>query len=118
MMRAVTSFLRTAVVMASLSGCLVGFSGLLAPVLSATESSTQTDQGTLASTPESSSGSRKAREGKGDHPMRRACAEDIKKWCSDVKAGQGRIVQCLKQHAHDLSQGCADVMQQHDKHRQ
>jgi hypothetical protein len=116
-MRAVKNFLRTAVVMASLSGSLVGFSELLAPVLSAAESPTQPDQST-ASTPESSSGSRNMREERGDHPMRKACAEDIKKLCSDVKAGQGRIVQCLKRHAHELSQGCADMMQQRGQHRQ
>jgi hypothetical protein len=95
----------------------MGFSGLLAPVLSATESSTQPDQGT-ASTQESSNGSRNGREAKGDHPMRKACTEDIKKLCSDVKAGQGRIVQCLKRHAHELSQSCADMMQQRGQHRQ
>lgn len=47
--------------------------------------------------------------------MRKACAEDVKKLCPDVKAGKGRITQCLKQHAQELSQGCADMVKQRGK---
>jgi hypothetical protein len=50
--------------------------------------------------------------------MRKACAEDAKKFCTDVKAGEGRIVKCLKQHAQELSQGCAQMIQSRGKHRQ
>ena len=93
------------------SGCLVGVSGLLEPVMAATESAAPV-------MPESSNGSEKAREIKGNHPMRKACAEDVKKFCSDVKSGEGRIVRCLKQHAQELTLGCSEMMQQHGKHRQ
>lgn len=117
-MRALGKYLRTAMVVVLLSGCLVGISGLLEPVLSATEPSTPVDQGPPTAAPDSSSESGKGREGKGNHPMRKACAEDVKRLCSDVKAGEGRILQCLKLHSQDLTQGCADMMQQRGKHRQ
>ena len=71
-----------------------------------------------AVTPESPGGAGKAREGKGNHPMKRACAEDAKRLCSDVKAGDGRIAQCLKEHAQELSHGCAEMIQSRGKHRQ
>lgn len=35
-----------------------------------------------------------------------ACSIDIKKYCSDVPAGEGRIVKCLKDHDHELSPDC------------
>jgi hypothetical protein len=117
-MRALGKYLRTAIVVVLLSGWPVGISGLLEPVLSATEPSTPADQGLPAVTHDSSSESGKGREGKRNHPMRKACAEDVKKLCSDVKAGEGRILQCLKQHTQDLSQGCVVVMQQRGKLRQ
>ena len=100
-----------------LSGCLIGIVGLVEPAFSASEPS-PADQGTPGVTPESSNDAGKAREGKGRHPMRKACAEDVKKLCADVKVGEGRVVQCLKQHAQELTPGCSDVMQQRGKHRQ
>jgi hypothetical protein len=117
-MHALSNYLRTPVVVVLLSGCLVGMSGLLEPVLSATEPPTPADQAPPPVTPESSSGSGKSREGKGNHPMRKACAEDVKKFCSDVKSGEGRVFQCLKQHTQELTPGCADMIQQRGKHRQ
>jgi len=39
-------------------------------------------------------------------PSRGACAEDIKKFCADVKPGAGGIAACLKQHEADLSAAC------------
>jgi hypothetical protein len=101
-----------------LGGFLVGVSGMVEPTLSATDPSTSAAQEQPAVTPDSSSGSGKGREGKGNHPVKKACAEDIKKLCPDVKAGEGRILQCLKQHRQDVSQGCADLMQQRGKRRQ
>jgi hypothetical protein len=50
--------------------------------------------------------------------MRKACAEDAKKLCTDVKAGDGRIAKCLKQHGQELSQGCAEMIQSRGKHPQ
>ncbi|HTO97162.1 MAG TPA: cysteine rich repeat-containing protein [Myxococcales bacterium] len=37
----------------------------------------------------------------------RACKGDAQKFCKDVKAGEGRIAACLKQHQGELSKGCA-----------
>ncbi|GAB4438761.1 MAG: hypothetical protein OHK0011_21480 [Turneriella sp.] len=35
-----------------------------------------------------------------------ACKTDYKKLCKDVKPGEGRIIQCLKQNEAQLSEGC------------
>lgn len=40
--------------------------------------------------------------------LREACLGDVKKLCADVRPGGGRIVQCLRGHDRDLSQGCRD----------
>ena len=37
-----------------------------------------------------------------------ACDDDVQKLCKDVKPGEGRIVQCLKQHEGELSQACKE----------
>jgi Cysteine rich repeat len=37
-----------------------------------------------------------------------ACADDVKQFCQGVQPGGGRIVQCLKTHATDLSAACKD----------
>lgn len=37
---------------------------------------------------------------------RRACAADYKKFCADAKAGDGRVAQCMRDHAADLSAPC------------
>ncbi len=39
-----------------------------------------------------------------DH--RGKCKEDVKKFCSGVKPGQGRIVTCLKAKESELSESC------------
>ncbi len=41
----------------------------------------------------------------------RACADDVAKFCKDVKRGQGQILQCLKQHQSELSAGCQSRVQ-------
>jgi hypothetical protein len=110
--------LRTPIICVLLSGLLVGVFSLGEPTLWAAEPSTATGQEPPAVIPDPSSGSGKEREGKGNHAMKKACAEDVKKLCSGIKPGEGRILQCLKQHAQDLSQGCTDTMQQRGKHRQ
>lgn len=38
------------------------------------------------------------------------CAEDIAKFCKDVKPGKGGIAKCLKQHEGELSGGCKDSL--------
>ena len=34
------------------------------------------------------------------------CADDVQKFCKDVKPGGGRIARCLKEHEKDLSPAC------------
>lgn len=34
------------------------------------------------------------------------CAEDVKQFCRDVQPGDGQMVQCLQDHAQDVSDGC------------
>jgi len=34
------------------------------------------------------------------------CKEDIKKFCAEVKPGEGRIIKCLKEHENELSESC------------
>jgi len=45
---------------------------------------------------------------KGDGP----CAADAKKFCSNVKPGQGRIYNCMMSHQAELSPVCRDRMKQ------
>jgi len=49
--------------------------------------------------------------------MRKACAEHVKQLCPGVKAGEGRIAQCLKAQAAELSRTCSDMIRQRGKHR-
>jgi len=46
-----------------------------------------------------------------------ACESDARKFCKDVKPGQGRIVKCLREHEKDLSLECRDKMAQPNKKR-
>ena len=55
--------------------------------------------------------------GKGGHPGRKACHQDVKKFCGDVQPGEGLIIQCLKQHSQELSPACAEQMQQRGKRK-
>ena len=43
---------------------------------------------------------------------RQACTGDMEKFCGDVKPGEGRIVKCLRDHAHELSAACKKVIAQ------
>ncbi len=42
--------------------------------------------------------------------FREACRADVTKFCSDVRPGRGRILQCLKQNEAKLSPECKAVM--------
>jgi hypothetical protein len=46
------------------------------------------------------------------HPVREACAADVKKLCADVQPGGGRIRACIAAHRDELSEGCRDALQQ------
>lgn len=35
-----------------------------------------------------------------------ACADDVKRFCRDVQPGDGQRLQCLQDHAQDVSDGC------------
>jgi len=51
-----------------------------------------------------------------EQAARAACKADVEKLCKDVKPGQGRIAQCLKQNQAEVSPGCKQAMaQMHDK---
>lgn len=39
------------------------------------------------------------------------CPADIKRLCQNVQPGGGRIMKCLKQHAKEVSVGCAQALQ-------
>jgi hypothetical protein len=43
----------------------------------------------------------------------KGCGDDVKKYCSDVKPGGGRIMECLKAHEDKLSSWCMEEM--HEK---
>jgi hypothetical protein len=47
-----------------------------------------------------------------------ACADDVQKFCKDVKPGGGRIVKCLKQNEKELSAECREKMTQARKKAQ
>jgi hypothetical protein len=38
----------------------------------------------------------------------RPCADEIEKFCKDVRIGEGRIVKCLREHDRELSAVCRD----------
>jgi len=35
-----------------------------------------------------------------------ACTDDVKRWCRDAQPGDGQVLQCLQDHAQDVSDGC------------
>jgi hypothetical protein len=43
------------------------------------------------------------------------CAADVKKFCGDVKPGQGAIAKCMKAHEAELSPACRDGMEKVDR---
>ena len=45
-------------------------------------------------------------EGKAGDAKQGACKADAEKFCKDIKPGEGRIMDCLKTHKADLSEGC------------
>jgi hypothetical protein len=39
-----------------------------------------------------------------------ACTGDMEKFCKDVQPGQGRILNCLREHAQELSPACSQII--------
>jgi hypothetical protein len=46
-----------------------------------------------------------------------ACHDDALKFCTDVKPGGGRLVQCLKEHPNELSVECKERLAQPRKNQ-
>ncbi len=42
--------------------------------------------------------------------IKKACKQDYKKLCMQVKAGEGRIIKCLKENEAQLSEGCKSAL--------
>lgn len=99
------------------SGILIGILVMGESAFSATDPSSSATQDPLGSTPDSAGSLGKEGAAKGSHSMKTACAADVKQLCPDIKAGEGRIAHCLKEHRQDLSQGCIDAIQQRGKRR-
>ena len=51
---------------------------------------------------------KKAAEAKENHGK---CKEDKKKFCKDIKPGEGRIIKCLKDNLNNLSPDCKEVIE-------
>ena len=39
-----------------------------------------------------------------------ACQADVKRWCGSVKPGDGQILQCLQDHAQEVSDRCYETL--------
>jgi hypothetical protein len=39
-----------------------------------------------------------------------SCQTDVKRWCASVKPGEGQVLQCLQDHAQDLSDRCYETL--------
>ncbi len=118
-MRIAREFLQTAMLIVLCSGSVIGLSGPSGSAWAGSDASSPPNQDSSAASPESSgrAGKESEERGRGLHSGRKACAEDVKNLCSGVNPGQGRIMQCLKAHAQELSPNCAETMQQRGKHR-
>jgi hypothetical protein len=44
------------------------------------------------------------------HQMRRACAEDVRRFCQGAEAGRGAVLQCLEAHAQEVSDACFQAL--------
>ncbi|HEU4684161.1 MAG TPA: cysteine rich repeat-containing protein [Nitrospira sp.] len=62
--------------------------------------------GSAEQSPEQAAGGRE-----GLKRMRQACETDVKQFCHDVRPGGGRIIQCLRKHDAELSQGCRQAVE-------
>lgn len=118
-MRVDCGVLRKAMGIVVLSGLAIGLFGFYGPAWSASDPAMAAGQDQSTAPPESSGspGAGAEEKGFGGHRMWKVCAEDVKKLCPGVKAGEGRIAQCLKAHAIELSQTCSEMIRQRGKGR-
>ncbi|WHZ13931.1 MAG: hypothetical protein OJF52_000766 [Nitrospira sp.] len=42
--------------------------------------------------------------------LRKACEADVKRFCTGVRMGGGRILKCLREHETDLATGCRQAV--------
>lgn len=100
-------------------GLVVGMLGTTSLAWSAGDAAVPSvqDAPAASSSPSGTAGAGAEERGRGGRPGRKACAEDVKRLCAGIKPGEGRIVQCLKEHSQDLSPVCAETMQQRGKRR-
>jgi len=98
---------------------VIGLSGPCEPARAASDppASPSQEQPAMSADPSGSTGKGAEGKGRGLRPGRKACAEDVKKLCAGVKAGEGRIMQCLREHTQELSPACNEMMQQRGTHR-
>ena len=110
---------RRATALALWSCIVIGLSGLYEPAKAASGQapSSGQEQPVASSDTPGNTGKGPEGQGRGGRPGRKACADDVKKLCAGVKAGEGRIMQCLREHTQELSPPCAYMMQQRGKHR-
>ena len=45
-----------------------------------------------------------------DNPVLMACKGDIKRFCSEVAVGEGRVKACMKSHLPELSEPCKEAL--------
>ena len=46
----------------------------------------------------------------GEHPVLTACKGEIKRFCSNVEVGEGRVKNCMKAHLPELSEQCKEAL--------
>jgi hypothetical protein len=47
--------------------------------------------------------------------VKNACADDVAKYCKDIKPGGGRLARCLKQNENQLSPACKSSIEESKK---
>jgi hypothetical protein len=98
---------------------LVGVWGAFEPARAVSDQPAPAGQEQPATSSDSSAGTGKGSDGQGRglRPGRKACADDVRKLCAGVKAGEGRIMHCLRAHTQELAPACSELLQQRGKHR-
>jgi hypothetical protein len=85
---------------------LVGIAALAVPITTyAADSGQPAVGGKAEQTPEEAAGGRLNLI-----RIKKACEEDIKRLCADIRPGGGRLLQCLRGKPDNLSPACREVM--------